>query len=416
MTDASRFTCIAVLVFAITAGGCATTRKIETGSTPIDQAQQEVPSDRLLDVGIGTFDPGIPEEEDEMIFPELRRAEARYIPFHLKRTLQRSGHWGAIWMVPIDAKSTDLMVDGEILDSDGERLELAITIVDSSGQVWLQRKYRGEADLTSYDHEDGIQRDPFQDVYNQIANDMLEARRLRSTQELAELRQISQLRFAADLAPDAFGNHLTVDADGRTHIRRLPSQEDPMLMRVEMLRERDYLLMDTLNEHYAEFYTSMGDAYDQFREFNYEEVIALRQLKRDANIRLALGTIALLGGMALAIVDGGATATLLAPPLLAGGYLGVQSGWQLRSESMLHAIAIQELGRSFESDVAPRVVEVQGRTLKLTGSAETQYRNWRRLLREIYESETGLSSENSDGLHWSSGPPETGAAAETLTP
>jgi len=35
------------------------------------------------------------------------------------------------------------------------------------------------------------------------------------------------------------------------------------------------------------------------------------------------------------------------------------------------------------------VVEVEGRTLKLTGTAEEQYREWRRLLATIYAEETG---------------------------
>ena len=37
------------------------------------------------------------------------------------------------------------------------------------------------------------------------------------------------------------------------------------------------------------------------------------------------------------------------------------------------------------------VVDVEGRTLQLHGTAEEQYREWRRLLKELYENETGLS-------------------------
>ena len=33
-------------------GGCATTQKVEMGSTDIDQAHREVPANQLLDVGI----------------------------------------------------------------------------------------------------------------------------------------------------------------------------------------------------------------------------------------------------------------------------------------------------------------------------------------------------------------------------
>ena len=36
------------------------------------------------------------------------------------------------------------------------------------------------------------------------------------------------------------------------------------------------------------------------------------------------------------------------------------------------------------------VVDVEGRTLQLKGSAEQQYAEWRQLLRELYEDETGM--------------------------
>mgnify|MGYP001290636796 CR=1 FL=1 len=41
-------------------------------------------------------------------------------------------------------------------------------------------------------------------------------------------------------------------------------------------------------------------------------------------------------------------------------------------------------------EAEPLVVEVEGQTLRLTGSAEERYKEWRQLLRQIYEKETGL--------------------------
>ena len=37
------------------------------------------------------------------------------------------------------------------------------------------------------------------------------------------------------------------------------------------------------------------------------------------------------------------------------------------------------------------LVEVEGQTLRLEGSAETQYAEWRSMLNEIFTAETGLS-------------------------
>jgi hypothetical protein len=68
----------------------------------------------------------------------------------------------------------------------------------------------------------------------------------------------------------------------------------------------------------------------------------------------------------------------------------VKSGIDLGAQAEIHEDAIRELGTSFESEVKPLVVDVDGQTVKLTGSAETQYANWRHLLKNIYATETGL--------------------------
>ncbi len=74
-----------------------------------------------------------------------------------------------------------------------------------------------------------------------------------------------------------------------------------------------------------------------------------------------------------------------------GGAAAIKSGYDRSADTQIHEDAIRELDDSFEAEVAPMVVEVEGHTVKLTGSAEQQYRSWRRLLREIYASETGFA-------------------------
>jgi hypothetical protein len=56
----------------------------------------------------------------------------------------------------------------------------------------------------------------------------------------------------------------------------------------------------------------------------------------------------------------------------------------------MHGESLKQLGSSFQNEVQPSVIDIEGRTLELKGSAEQQYAEWRRLLRELYENETGL--------------------------
>ena len=72
-----------------------------------------------------------------------------------------------------------------------------------------------------------------------------------------------------------------------------------------------------------------------------------------------------------------------------------RSGLLRRRDAKIHEDTLKELNLSLESEVAPLVVEVDGRTTELKGSAEAQYAEWRRLLEEIHASETGLDEEPS---------------------
>ena len=51
------------------------------------------------------------------------------------------------------------------------------------------------------------------------------------------------------------------------------------------------------------------------------------------------------------------------------------------------------LGSSFSSEAEPLTIEVEGQTVRLTGSAEQQYATWRSMLKQIYAQETGLIGE-----------------------
>jgi hypothetical protein len=66
------------------------------------------------------------------------------------------------------------------------------------------------------------------------------------------------------------------------------------------------------------------------------------------------------------------------------------SGVRKREEAKMHVESLKEISGSFESEAAPLVVDVEGRTLRLTGTAEEQYAEWRRLLHDLYREETGL--------------------------
>jgi hypothetical protein len=366
------------------------------------QAQTEIPEEQLLDVAIEVFDPGLPEEtvptfkqQEDGVFTEVRNSEARYIPFQLKDTLQATGQWGAVRVVPAGMSNVELAVRGQIIKSNGKNLVVTVQAVDATGKVWFDKRYKGEADIEAYLPDQLEITDPFQALYNTIANDLLAARSKLKPGAIETIREVAALKFGADLAPDAFADYLETNRKGRHKIERLPAAGDPMVARIAEIRERDYMFVDTLNEHYAQFCTRMDRPYDDWRAFSYEEQAALQELRRAARMRKILGALAILGAV-VAQVDTGIEAAARDAAII-GGTMAIQSGFAKGKEAKMHAQALRELGVSFEAEVAPMVIEVKGQTLRLAGSAETQYASWRELLTEIYAEELGLPVDPNTG-------------------
>lgn len=384
----------ALLVISLVLGlaACDAARHRALPAIDVHQSQREIPEDYLLDVGIETFDPGLDGDEnalaEEGVFPAVRKAEARFVAVHLRDTLQETGQWGAVRIIPPNSDAVEVTVRGRIVRSNGEKLKLFVEVFDSTGHTWLKETYDAKANDNSYAVEEVTNRDPFQNVYNEIANDMVKARNKLTPQQLVNLRNVSRLKFAADLAPKPFASYLALNDQSLYFARRLPARDDPMVRRIDSLRQRDFMLIDTLNEHYAQFSNEMADSYRSWRKFSYEETVALNEQKRKALIQQILGVAIVAGGIAAAAV-GVPAAEILTPTILGGAWL-FKRGMEARSESAIHADAIRELGASLDSEVNPMLIEVEGQTMKLEGSADQQYQNWRRLLRQIYSSETGF--------------------------
>ena len=160
-----------------------------------------------------------------------------------------------------------------------------------------------------------------------------------------------------------------------------------MVRRVASIRERDQMLVDTLNDHYLTFYEQMSGPYANWKMYSYEEQSALDRIHRESLAKKILGGAALLTGMLLS-PDSQSEAAMRDAALIGGGLL-MQSGFQQAKEKGVHQAALKELAMSFDGDVAPLLVEVEGQQLKLTGPAETQFVAWRSLLRQVLTLETG---------------------------
>lgn len=382
----------ALLLLPWLISGCSTARTIDYEEVELERAAAEVPETERLDVGIILFDPGTSgdslADEKKLIFAEVRQAEARYMPYQLKTTLESSGQWGSVWVVPQRSDAVELTVTGRIDRSNGLDVSVHIGAWDATGREWLNKAYTVQVAEKAYSKYREPGQDPYQVFYNEVANDLLTIRQKMSAADLRTLRNVAELRYGAQLVPEAFAGLLEQDRSGNYTLRRLPAENDPMVSRMRAVREREYALVDTLNEYYANLYYEIGKPYEDWRKMSREEVIRYQDLRRSAFVRGSAGALAILAAI-LYEGSGGDNSAITMTGVI-GGIEGIKSGLGKNTEANISRESLKELGGSFNAEAEPVVVEIEGQTRRLTGTAEERYQEWRRLLREIYSTETGI--------------------------
>ena len=386
--------CILLLSFGfLTLSGCATHTVKTTAYTPIIQDSRNINEDFLLDVGVAIFDPGIDElddDQEQLTNHQVRLAESRYAPYLLSETLQRSANWGIVRLMPNANSPMDVFINGVILESNGETMSMRVSVSDSTGRQWYQKEYEQAISQFSYDPSQRQQNDPFQILYNNIANDLLEWRQKNISEPgITEIRTVSEMLFAKRFSSQVFDSYLVQDRNGDYQITSLPSDDDPLLQRIRDIRERDFMFIDTVQDYYATYVRQMRLPYDSWREQSYRETIELRELEASARRRFIAGAATVVAGIAAA-TQGSNYGTQIggAAAVGAGAYL-IRSGFDKRAEAQMHMEALEELGQSLEDEVAPQVISLEDRSITLTGSVEEQYEQWREILADLYAAEVG---------------------------
>lgn len=357
---------------------------------PLETPSAPLATESLLDIGITPLNDGLElTDENDTVFPEVRYAETIYFSNQLAKTLENAGAWGAVRVIPNTDIAVDVYVTGTILESNGETMELRIEAFDSSGRQWFAEEYSQVVGKYAYDRRIKNMGDPFQNLYTRIANDLLAHREKLGEEEALKLRRISELRFARQFAPEAFDEYLAENRKGNLEIERLPAENDSLLERVRNIRKRDYLYIDTMQDYYDHFSERMHVAYQDFRRESYDSVVRARQLNELGQKRIIAGIGAIVAGIYGRLEGGNSAVRDVSTVTAASGGMLVKSGLDKKSEAAARNESVAELGASLEAEIAPQVIELEDRTVTLTGTVSAQYRQWKELLRQIYRQERG---------------------------
>ena len=361
-----------------------------TSSTPITllSPTTSAPVKALLDVGIVAFDDGLDlTDEDDTVFPEVRLAESVYFATQLLRVLEKSGAWGPARVIPDRDAIMDLYIEGTILQSDGETLAMDIVARDSGGLTWFTKKYQTTVGKYAYDRRRKNAGDPFQNVYISIANDLLQQYERYGVKRALELRRLSEMRFAQRFSPEAFNQYTQTDKEGKIKIVRLPAEADPLLERVRRIRDRDHLYIDRMQEFYDGFSRQMHVPYQDFRRASYDSVVKARQLEKQGNQRIIAGIGTIVAGIYGRLESDSSAGRLASTTTAGAGGLLVKSGLDKKQRAASYNESVAEMGSGLETALAPEIIELEDRTVTLSGNVQAKYQQWQALLLQIYAEE-----------------------------
>lgn len=307
-----------------------------------------------LNVSVAMFDTGIPADRSTHraleIFPRVRKIEALYLPFVLRSVLIRQQEWGAIRVVPDSDLAAELLIFGTIVRSDGDVLVLHIRAVDARGQVWIDRNYSGGTD----NHE----------LYEEIAANLVAARDALDSKAIGDIVEISLLRYAQNLAPDAFDDYLKENPDNTFTILRLPASNDPMVGRIERIRGVEYVFTDAVDAKFRELSADVEDVYELWREYRRK----FNQFQREESLRVRSSN----------------------SDAERGSFEGILERYEHYKWDRQAAEEQEKWAVGFENEMGPTITAIEERVAELEGWVEERYSEWQRLLGELFEVETRL--------------------------
>lgn len=338
----------------------------ETGRTRVPDAQAlqvvERPIAGALDLGVVLFDPGV-ESDDASAHAAVRRIESRLMAAQLRDTLIESNAWGAVRVIPASSPVVAITITAAIERSDGHQLQLQVRVEDALGVLWWADTLVDRS--TAEDYPVAASRDPFEDLYREIANRTLAVGLGYDARALNTLKSVTDIRYAQSLLPEAFSGYLAA-SDGRWQIQRLPARGDPMLARVERIRQQEYLFIDTVDEQFVDLRSAVKPIYDLWRQAGRESADYLATYTKRATARE---------------IDE-----------QRGSFASMQQVYSTYRSMKIQEQDLFDIALAFDQEVTPTVLDTGDDVFRFTGTLQSQYETWRRLLRQIFRLEQGLGT------------------------
>ena len=391
--------CLLAVILLLTGCNATTGRAlndsaIRVGPQASSDANEQVPVRAIhkeLEVIVPVFDPNIPEDSEEGIWPELRRVESVRFAIEMKRALEETEQLGAVRVTPDQQVTGDLYVIGRINESNGEDVGINIKAISMDGKTWLSKNYSHRVDGYFFDNLRNKGKSAYYPIFQEAAADIVRQLKSKRSDYLEMINQLTEVRFGHSMSDDSFAQFLEFRGN-QVKLVQAPAGNDPMLQRIHKYRVEDQLFMDRMQQGYDDFAQQVAPSYEAWQEAAYTENKARREARKATLLKAVTGAVTGVLAIGLAAAsDSDSTSDRVArasAPLALGGALLLLAG-SVKSyqEAKFHQEALMELGKSVDTQVAPQVIAFEEKNIKLTGDMAQQFDQWRAALKRIYAEE-----------------------------
>lgn len=142
-----------------------------------------------------------------------------------------------------------------------------------------------------------------------------------------------------------------------------------MIERVKRIRNQEYLFIDNVDEQYGELHDDMASTYRLWLQYDREQSLYSEDYEVRAASRDKQGP--------------------------RGSFSAMQQSYNAYRNFRIQEQDLDELALGFNNELEPTIVETSGRVFRLTGTLDSQYTEWRGILREIFAIETGFPVNSS---------------------
>ena len=370
---------------------CATVSSLPE-VTPEDLKRTGANINKALDINIVEFNPGINSDpkknEIAGIWPELRRSESRIFADKLKKSFENTNKFGDVNIVSSNKFLSDVVVTGKILESNGEDLILQVSATDSTGKKFIKdKKYSHRTNEYFFRDLRNKDKDPFDPVYDSITLDVM---KYLQNEDLDKIQKITELRFANDLNSDYFKDSLTKNRRNTYDLNFIPDESDPTYIKAKNVKIQDNIFKREMQDTYSVFLDSLDEGYVEWRKAAF----TISKQKREAE---AAANAAAVAGILIAVAGAAASADsydgysydygqdLTGTLAMAAGAALIYQSTQDRAEANRLSDTITEISKSFDAEVAPKVIEFEGVTLSVEGSISDQFDEWQKIMKTYYD-------------------------------